>query len=103
MVFLEAWACKKPVIGANIGAVASVISDKIDGLLMQPADATDLSNKILLLANDKSMRLKMGGEGFKKVEQNYTWDIVLKKYRMACIKAIDTFKTSQSSIVNSKT
>ena len=36
IVYLEAWLCAKPVIGARIGAVQCVIEDGRDGLLVDP-------------------------------------------------------------------
>lgn len=97
MVFLEAWCCKKPVIGTNVGAIASVISDNVDGFLFEPFNEKDLSEKILLLANDEIKRRQMGEAGFNKVQQNYTWEIVTEKYRKACHIAIQNFKLRNSA------
>ena len=91
MVFLEAWACKKPVIGTFIGAVASVITDGEDGLLAEPENVQDFSEKILLLARDEMLRNKMGTNGYSKTKKNYTWDITTKKYRDTFIKAKEKF------------
>jgi glycosyltransferase involved in cell wall biosynthesis len=92
MVFLEAWSCKKPVIGTAIGAIRSVIDNEEDGLLMQPHNATDLSDKIIYLANNKLLRDKMGEKGYQKVIQNYTWEIVTQKFRDTYLSAIEKFK-----------
>lgn len=94
IVFLEAWSCKKPVIGANIGAVASVISDGKDGLLMNPFDVDDLSNKLLALAANSELRVELGKNGYSKTKENYTWPIVTKKYRDTYLAAIDKFNHS---------
>lgn len=91
MVFLEAWACKKPVIGTAIGAISSVIENEVDGLLMQPHNAKDLSSKIIYLANNKLLRDKMGNNGYQKVLQNYTWEIVTQKFRNTYLAAIKKF------------
>lgn len=91
MVFLEAWSCKKPVIGADIGAIRSVISNGIDGLLMQPTNVNDLKEKILLLSNDKNLRTKLGLNGFTKTVENYTWPVIVKKYRDVFVMAKNKF------------
>jgi glycosyltransferase involved in cell wall biosynthesis len=91
IVFLEAWSCKKPVIGAAIGAVASVIANNVDGLLMKPNDTNDLSEKILQLAENEALRITFGNNGYNKTEQNFTWPAVTKKYRDTYIKAINKF------------
>ncbi|MGI8952798.1 MAG: glycosyltransferase family 4 protein [Chitinophagaceae bacterium] len=92
MVFLEAWACKKPVIGAKIGAVASVITEDTDGLLFMPGDSADLAKQILKLAQNNYMRTAMGENGFNKVMNNYTVKIVAEKCRQTCFEAIEIFE-----------
>lgn len=92
IVFLEAWSCKKPVIGAAIGAIKSVISNGIDGLLMEPFDAVSLCNQILTLATNTHLRITLGENGYNKTANNYTWDIVAKKYRDTYLLAIEKFK-----------
>ncbi len=81
IVFLEAWVCKKPVIGANIGAVRSVISNEEDGLLMNVNDIESLCDKIEILSNNATLRQQMGLKGHQKVLENYTWDIITAKLR----------------------
>ncbi|MEP6512604.1 MAG: glycosyltransferase family 4 protein [Parafilimonas sp.] len=91
IVFLEAWVCKKPVIGINIGAISSVVKDGVDGLLAKPLDANDLAEKILLLANDVPLRISMGEKGYNKVIANYSWKKIIETYRDVCLKAIKNF------------
>ena len=81
IVFLETWACKKPVIGADIGAVRHVISEGEDGLLMQVNDKESLCSKLNLLITNHQLRISMGAKGFEKVKKNYTWDIITQKLR----------------------
>jgi glycosyltransferase involved in cell wall biosynthesis len=91
IVFLEAWSCKKPVIGAAIGAIESVISDGIDGLLMKPLDKNSLVEKIDILSNNEEMRYTLGNNGFTKTLTHFTWEAVTKKYRETYQKAINKF------------
>lgn len=92
VVFLEAWACKKPVIGAATGAISSVIDDGIDGLLFKPADENDLAEKLSVLIADAQLRQTMGNNGYKKIQEKYTWPVVTKKFRDAYLFAIESFK-----------
>jgi glycosyltransferase involved in cell wall biosynthesis len=46
IVLIEAMACKKPVIGTNIGGIKSVIDDNINGLLVSARDAEGLNKSI---------------------------------------------------------
>mgnify|MGYP000431803874 CR=1 FL=1 len=81
IVFVEAWACSKPVIGARYGAVSSVVEQGIDGLLYEYPDPESLAQAILTLINNPSKRYEMGQAGRRKVQENFTWDIVTAKLR----------------------
>jgi glycosyltransferase involved in cell wall biosynthesis len=87
LVFLEAWSCKKPVIGASIGAVRDVINEGVDGLLMDIDNEHSLSEKLDQLIFDDVLRTTMGENGFAKVEENYTWDIIVARLRKCYVDA----------------
>ncbi|MBX2932302.1 MAG: glycosyltransferase family 4 protein [Chitinophagaceae bacterium] len=94
VVFLEAWACKKPVIGANMGAIASLLSNGKDSYLFEHGNIEDLAEKINLLIADADKRVQFGSNGYNKVLHSYTWEIIVKKYREAYQLGIDNFYTS---------
>ncbi len=87
LVFLEAWSCRKPVIGASIGAVRDVVTDGHDGLIVLPDDANDLADKMSTLLSDKNLRERLGENGFIKVKERYTWDIIVSKLRNCYTRA----------------
>jgi glycosyltransferase involved in cell wall biosynthesis len=91
MVFLEAWASKKPVIGAKIGAIQSVVDDGVDGLLFTPNSATDLSDKIIQLAQSTDLQHQMAMKGYHKTLSCYTWEIITEKYRAVYVEAIKKY------------
>jgi glycosyltransferase involved in cell wall biosynthesis len=71
VVFLEAWAQKKPVIGTDIPAVAAMIEDGQDGLLVPGGDSGALAGAILRLVKDPDLRLKLGKAGEVKVRERF--------------------------------
>lgn len=87
IVFLEAWSCKKPVIGVSIGAVRDVISDRVDGLLMDMDSESSLVEKLTTLIGNETLRKTMGENGFAKVKENYTWDIITCRLRQCYLNA----------------
>jgi glycosyltransferase involved in cell wall biosynthesis len=89
IVFLEAWACRKPVIGAAIGAVKDVIDDNQNGLLITPNSIESLENSLKKLISDKALRIQMGEQGYNKVLEHYTWDIITKKLRQHYLSALN--------------
>jgi glycosyltransferase involved in cell wall biosynthesis len=81
IVFLEAWACGKPVIGLRAGAIPTIIANGADGVLAKPGDTDDLARVICELLANPQRQAKMGQAGYQKVKNNYTWDIVTAKFR----------------------
>ena len=68
---VEASACGLPVIASNIGGLPEVVIDGKTGFLINPGNIDDLTEKLLILINDKMMRKKMGEEGRNYIEANY--------------------------------
>ncbi len=92
VVFLEAWACKKPVIGPTLGAVASLVDDNENGLLFETGKNDSLIKKLGLLINNKALRETLGSNGFQKAVTKYNWKSVTEKYRNAYFLALENFK-----------
>jgi glycosyltransferase involved in cell wall biosynthesis len=74
IVYLEAWAYGKPVIGGRAGGVPDVIDDQIDGLLVDFGNVPQLAGAIQRLLSDRARAVEMGARGRAKVERFYTWD-----------------------------
>lgn len=89
IVFVEAWAAGKPVIGANVGAVASLIAAGRDGLLFEYGNAASLAETVLTLLADAGKRAALGRAGRQKVMANYTWEIVTDRLRDVYRQVID--------------
>ncbi|MCX7919859.1 MAG: glycosyltransferase family 4 protein [bacterium] len=77
---LEAMACGKPVIASNIGGLKNIVIDGVTGFTIPPNDADALYSKMKLLLDDSDLRKKLGGEGRKRVEQEFDWNKILDKY-----------------------
>lgn len=91
VVFLEAWACNKPVIGTRMGAVESWLSEEKDSLLFTAGDVDHLQHQLEVLIKNKGLRNKLGETGHKKVVDNYSWDVIVEKYRNAYLTGIENF------------
>ncbi len=72
IVYLEAWLYGKPVIGANIQSVASLIHDGVDGFVVDPMQPSQLLRAVLTLMEDPTRARQMGKQGRAKVLQRYT-------------------------------
>ena len=79
MSYLEAWMCRKPVIGARIASTACVIRDGVDGLLVDPKDPEALAATILDLSVNANLRHQMGRAGYERTVAHYTWQKVVDR------------------------
>jgi glycosyltransferase involved in cell wall biosynthesis len=73
IAYLEAWMCRKAVIGSRIGSTECVIQDGVDGVLVTPEDPEDLAGSILQLIADRRTRERMGNAGYTKTLASFTW------------------------------
>jgi len=69
----EAMACQVPVIATTAGALPEVVKQGETGILVPPQDPHALAGAIKQLLADESMRRRMGGEGRKRVERQFSW------------------------------
>ena len=69
---LEAMQFRLPVIASAIGGIPDMISEKKEGLLVQPGDVSDLKEKLALLLLNATLRKELGFNGQNKFIQNYT-------------------------------
>jgi UDP-glucose:(heptosyl)LPS alpha-1,3-glucosyltransferase len=70
----EAMACGLPVITTATNGTAEIMTDGVDGLIVQdPNNAADLAAKIRLLFDNPALRQRMG-HAASQTAKNYTWD-----------------------------
>jgi phosphatidyl-myo-inositol dimannoside synthase len=74
MVFIEANACGKPVIGGRSGGTTESIVDGQTGFLCNPGDNASLSEMLLLLLLNQGLRQRMGSAGLERVRNDFDWD-----------------------------
>ena len=74
VAILEAMALGKPVITARGIGTVDYVHDGIDGLLYTKGDAADLRRCIVQLAEDSSLRSRMGAAALASVQANLTFD-----------------------------
>jgi hypothetical protein len=76
----EAQLMKKPVLATNVGGVPELLKDNETGYLINKGDHEGWIEKISLLLNDEKKSHQMGSDGRKFVEENFSWDVIAKKF-----------------------
>jgi glycosyltransferase involved in cell wall biosynthesis len=74
LVFLEAMANSKPVIGGAHGGTPDVIEDGVTGVLVPHGDVAMLSNALISLLADPARAAEMGARGRDRVQTDYTFE-----------------------------
>lgn len=76
IVFLEAGACGKPVIGGRSGGVCEAVVDGETGLLVDGEDPRAIANAVLSLLADGERLLEMGRKGRARAVARFSWDSI---------------------------
>jgi glycosyltransferase involved in cell wall biosynthesis len=74
LVFLEAMALGKPVIGGAHGGTPDVIEDGVTGLLVPHGDIERLSGALDTLLADPARATQMGAKGRDRVEREFSFE-----------------------------
>jgi glycosyltransferase involved in cell wall biosynthesis len=90
IVFLEAWACGTPVIGAATGAIPSVIGK--GGLTFPYGNAPQLAEQLRTLVHNRHLAHAMALEGQQRLRSKFTWEhigrLTRESYRPAPAKSL---------------
>lgn len=76
---MESMACGTPCVGFEIGGIPEMIEHKINGYVANYKDANDLANGIRWVLEHKD-RQALSDACVKKVEENYTEEVIAKQY-----------------------
>lgn len=74
LTILEAMAAGKPVIASHVGGVPEIVEDRVNGLLVNPADLHGWVEAIMRLAYDEELRLSMARAARSTVEHRFGLD-----------------------------
>jgi len=84
LVFLEAMAYGRAVVGGAHGGTLDIIEDGVTGLLVLPRDAEGLARQVTMLLNDPGLCERLGRAAQRKARE-ITWDRIAKQ-------TIETYK-----------
>jgi phosphatidylinositol alpha-1,6-mannosyltransferase len=73
LVFLEAMAFSKPVVGADAGGIPDLIQNDANGVLIPAHDREQLGKALELLLRGPSLRARLGAQGAEMVRRKHTF------------------------------
>jgi phosphatidylinositol alpha-1,6-mannosyltransferase len=89
LVFLEANACGKPVIGGNSGGVPDAIIHGVTGLLVNGESLSEVADAVIRILQDESMSRRMGSAGRLRA-QEFSWKQKADQFRDLCAKVTNS-------------
>ena len=72
LVLIEAMRSGVAVIGTNAGGVPEIIEHKVTGLMFEPNNADDLTEKLEMLCRDKPTRVQLAKQGEETADKKFS-------------------------------
>ena len=69
---VEAQAAGVPVVASSVGGIVDIVKDGETGLLFSPGDVRELAEKIVMLAKDRKLELRLAENARRNVEENFS-------------------------------
>ncbi|HHL72461.1 MAG TPA: glycosyltransferase [Bacteroidetes bacterium] len=90
---LEAMASSLPVIATDVGGNPELVLDGETGLLVPSDNDEEMAAAILTLLRDPEKRKRFAAAGRKRVEENYTLQLMIRRYEQLYINAARKYRT----------
>ena len=75
LVLLEAMQHSLPIVSTDVGGIADIIENKVNGYVCETPDADIFAQKLSELIIDEPLRLRMGESGHEKYKRQYTLEL----------------------------
>jgi len=80
LVALEAMACEVPVVASRVGGLPEVLSDGLDGFLVEPRDTKSMAERAIEILSDGARRLEMGRHARETAHSRFCSTKIIPSY-----------------------
>ncbi|KPJ54496.1 hypothetical protein AMJ39_00295 [candidate division TA06 bacterium DG_24] len=95
IILLEAMATKKAIVASDISGYRSVVSDGVDGILVEPRNAHALAQSLVRLLRDSQLRAELGRQGREKALR-YSWKRVTRQIEEYYLEVSERVRSRRS-------
>jgi phosphatidylinositol alpha-1,6-mannosyltransferase len=88
LVFREANACRKPVIGGRAGGVVEAVADGVSGLLVDGNKPDEIADAVERILGDPALAAQLSEGGFK-LAREYSTAAVAHKFLRTCERLLN--------------
>jgi len=78
-VLLESMAAGLPVVATQVGTVAEVVRDGVNGVLVPPADSDALACALIRLLEDDLLRRYLGQQARRTATERFDWETIASR------------------------
>src|SRR5882762_1450387 len=97
MVFLEANAVGKPVIGGRSGGTADSIAHGATGYRIVPDNVDELVGYLRLVLPSVELRRQLGDEGLRRARSDFSWSTRVEKLRETSLEVLARCRGGKNS------
>ena len=90
--FLEAMACKKPIVATNVGGAEDVVKNEINGYLVPFGRMDMMADRIYHILKDKTLLAKMSKESSRLLSDEFDINVMVKELDNLYLKKMGTLK-----------
>lgn len=83
LVILEAMACNTPVVVTRKGGIPLAVKEGYNGLFVRARNSAEIVEKVNKLLDNETLRLKMGQNARKSVEEKFSWETIAHKFELS--------------------
>jgi len=80
LVALEAMACEVPVVVSNVGGLPEVVTEGVDGFLVEPRNVQKMAERSLEILSDDAVRKQMGKRARKSARARFCSSKIIPQY-----------------------
>jgi glycosyltransferase involved in cell wall biosynthesis len=91
---LEAMSCAKPIVATNVGGLPELISDGVNGFLVEPRSSNALASSLLELMKSPQLAEQFGRASRAHVEDKFTWRSIAHQTVQIYQNAVDFYARS---------
>jgi glycosyltransferase involved in cell wall biosynthesis len=91
IVYLEGMCFGLPAIGTTAGAASEIISDGVDGFLIEPGNDNELANRLKILNEQRDLLIQMSLATRERYLRQPKWEETAGRIREFLLKRIDEF------------
>ena len=77
---LEAMSCEVPVVASNVGGLKELITNGVDGYLVNVGDVEALAQRAIRILGDQKLQEELGQNARRKVLRSFTTSTVVPRY-----------------------